>query len=741
MMYFPASLVNIITYLLNTKEIKPRLKLPWLIIGAESISMDTVKNFYRYYQGKIVNTYGPTECTINNTYFDITRDDNREVVSIGKPVANNRIYILDSNLQPVPIRIQGEICIAGDSLARGYINNREKTIRVFKENPYSKGMLYRTGDIGRWLEDGNIEIMGRLDDQIKIRGYRIEPAEIEKALSAHPLVKESVVVVRDDQTTAQQVKCSLCGITTKYPHVTINPQSVCNLCEFYQENKSHIDSYFKNLQQLEETIKVNNKHRQGQYDCLLLYAGGRGAAYALYRLVEMGFNVLAATYDNGYFGKVHLKNIKKITASLGVDHVVLTHHHSDQIMAESIKIAATVCRGCFHTSSSLAAEFAYKHHIPVVVGATLSRGQIIENKLLMFLQQGITDIKELEKEIDNLQRSAPGIDRTIFDYIGIEVVKNGTVHDTVKFLDFYRYCDISNQEMIAYLDNKNPYWKTYRNDAIYSTNCAIKQMGDFAHLEEKGYHYYGAAASWEKRLEHLTLKNLQQDLTCNITPKAFGNFLNRLGNREQWQETKVKTPDKYICAYYIVDPTGLSRGDNLTVNDIRDYLVKKVPGYMVPSYFVQLEKIPLTSNGKIDKNALPEPELKRSKTKATYIAPKTDMEMIVAGIWKEVLKVDMPGAADNFFDLGGNSLDIIMVGSKLKENLNLEIPVVTLFSYPTIRGLAGHLSEESISEPFLATNKNKNNNDRSSDSLQEKKNRLKQSRQKRQQNKVEAVNL
>jgi acyl carrier protein len=357
----------------------------------------------------------------------------------------------------------------------------------------------------------------------------------------------------------------------------------------------------------------------------------------------------------------------------------------------------------------------------------------------MFLQQGITDIKELEKEIDNLQRSAPGIDRTIFEYIGIEVVKNGTIHDTVKFLDFYRYCNVSNGEMIAYLDNKNPYWKTCRNDAIYSTNCTIKQMGDFVHLEEKGYHYYGGAASWEKRLEHLTLKNLEQDLSCKVSAKAFGNFLNRLGNREQWQKTKVKTPDKYICAYYIVDPTGLSRGDNLTVNDIRDYLVKKVPGYMVPSYFVQLEKIPLTSNGKIDKNALPLPELKRSKTKATYIAPKTDMEMIVAGIWKEVLKVDMPGAADNFFDLGGNSLDIIMVGSKLKENLNLEIPVVTLFSYPTIKGLAGHLGEDR--NRGLLPNNNRKSSSQTPDSLQEKKNRLKQSRQKRQQNKVEMVNL
>ncbi|MGD2087796.1 MAG: AMP-binding protein [Candidatus Aminicenantes bacterium] len=738
MMYCPATLINIMTYLLNTKAVKPCLKLPWLIIGAEPISMDTVKDFYRYYQGKIVNTYGPTEGTINNTYYDIPRDDNRAVVPIGKPIANNRIYILDRNLQPVPFRIPGEICIVGDSLARGYLNKPQLTAEkfclrrpggtLFRKNcppwnppqkllinrgssknchslphsPYSPYLpyspIYKTGDMGRWLEDGTIEIMGRVDDQIKIRGYRIEPGEIEKALLTHPLIRECLVLVRDSQTAAQQVKrCGLCGITTQYPQVTINSQGVCNICELYRQYKPNIHGYFRNPQQLEQTIKEINQHRQGRYDCLLLYAGGKGAAYALYRLVEMGFKVLAATYDHGYFGKAHLKNIRKITTSLGVDHVVLTHRHSDQILAESIKIAATVCRGCFHTSSSLAAEYAYKHHIPVVVGATLSRGQIIENKLLMFLQQGITDARELEKEVANLQRSAPAIDRSIFDYIDIAVVKNGVVHDAVKFLDFYRYCNISNGEMIAYLDKKDPYWKTRKNDAIYSTNCPIKQMGDFAHLEEKGYHYYGGATSWEKRLEHLTRQNLEKDLTCKVTPKAYRNFLKRIGRRQEWQDKPVKPPGKYICAYYVPDPTGIPpgrpRGDDVWVSDLRDYLVKKVPAYMIPSYFVQLERIPLTSNGKIDKNALPAPELKRSKAKATYIAPKTDIEKVIAEIWKEVLKVDMAGVHDNFFDLGGNSLDIIMVGSKLKEVIEREIPVVTLFTYPTVHSLACHIDQ------------------------------------------------
>jgi len=694
MMYCPATLVNIMTYLLNIRAEKSCLKLPWLIIGAEPISMEVVKDFYKYFSGRIVNTYGPTECTINNTYYDLDPRDERSIVPIGKPVANNKIYILDGNLQLLPLKIPGEICIAGDSVARGYIENREKTDLAFIPNPFGEDKLYKTGDIGRWLDDGNIEIMGRVDEQVKIRGYRIELGEIETLLAAHPLVSESIVVVKDNHRAGEEVQtCSICGITNHYPNVTIEPGGVCNICELYSRHKRYIREYFKSPLQLKETIKEANKYKQSQYDCLLLYAGGRGAAYALYQLVDMGFNVLAVTYDNGYFGKADIENIKKITASLGVEHVVLTHKHSDRIMGESIKIADTVCRGCFHASSSLAAEYAYKHNINVVVGATLSRGQIIENKLLMFLRQGITDEKELEKEIARMQRSAPEIDKTIFQHIDIDVVENGSVYKRVKFVDFYRYCDISNKEMIANLNHRDSFWKTRKDYAIYSTNCPIKQIGDFGHLQERGFHYYGGATSWEIRLGHLTLENLQQDLTCKVSKKGYESFLKRI--KLPGKQAK-ESGEKYLCAYFVLSKTGEQRED--IESALREHLAKELPAYMIPNYFEPLDKIPLTPNGKVDKKALPEPKRSRVRSSATYVEPKTNLEIAIAEAWKEVLDVDMVGTEDNFFDLGGNSLDIIMVGSKLKGALNRDIATVTLFTYPTIHSLAQHLGQEEISE-------------------------------------------
>ncbi|MCU0288097.1 MAG: AMP-binding protein, partial [Acidobacteria bacterium] len=190
MMYCPSPLLKIMTVLLNRMDEKPRLKLPWLIIGAESIAQEVIKNFYSYYEGKIVNTYGPTEGTINNTYYDIDRFDECPVVPIGKPVANNKIYILSTAMKPQPIKVAGEIHIAGDSVARGYIHNPEKTRAVFIDNPFGEGKLYKTGDVGRWLVDGNIEIMGRTDEQVKIRGYRIEPEEIRSVFLTHKAIKD-----------------------------------------------------------------------------------------------------------------------------------------------------------------------------------------------------------------------------------------------------------------------------------------------------------------------------------------------------------------------------------------------------------------------------------------------------------------------------------------------------------------------------------------------------------------------
>jgi len=151
---------------------------------------------------KLVNNYGPTENTVVTTSGDVSfMEQSDRKPTIGRPIANTQVYLLDKNLQPVPVGIPGEIYIGGAGLARGYLNPPDQTILAFIPNPFSNKpsrRLYKTGDLARYLLDGNIEFLGRVDDQVKIRGFRIELGEIEAVLGQHPAMQETVVMVRED---------------------------------------------------------------------------------------------------------------------------------------------------------------------------------------------------------------------------------------------------------------------------------------------------------------------------------------------------------------------------------------------------------------------------------------------------------------------------------------------------------------------------------------------------------------
>ena len=149
--------------------------------------------------GELWNLYGPTETTIWSTVEEIESVESG--VSIGRPIANTKVYILDPHLEPVPIGVAGELYIGGAGLARGYLGQPELTAEKFIPDPFGEvagGSLYRTGDLARYLADGRIEHLGREDHQVKVRGFRIELGEIESVLAEHPEVRESVVIARDD---------------------------------------------------------------------------------------------------------------------------------------------------------------------------------------------------------------------------------------------------------------------------------------------------------------------------------------------------------------------------------------------------------------------------------------------------------------------------------------------------------------------------------------------------------------
>ncbi|HAF13803.1 MAG TPA: non-ribosomal peptide synthetase [Blastocatellia bacterium] len=177
-----------------------------VISSGEALTFELQERFFARLKAKLHNLYGPTEASIDVTAWECQRGGGARTVPIGRPIANTQIYVLDEGLKPVPIGVAGELHIGGTGVGRGYLNRPDLTAEKFVPDPFAEGLrLYKTGDLARYLPDGNIEYLGRVDHQVKIRGFRIELGEIEAVLREHSFVRDVAVVARQGKLVAYVV--------------------------------------------------------------------------------------------------------------------------------------------------------------------------------------------------------------------------------------------------------------------------------------------------------------------------------------------------------------------------------------------------------------------------------------------------------------------------------------------------------------------------------------------------------
>jgi amino acid adenylation domain-containing protein len=194
-----------------------------IVSAGEVLNEETGK----YFQSKgirLINAYGPTETTVCASLSDDPIKENN-LITIGRPNPNQQIYLIDNSNNLCPVGVAGEICVAGIQIARGYLNQPELTLEKFIPNPFvdkSNSTLYKTGDLGKWLPDGNIEYLGRLDDQVKIRGYRIELGEIESVINQSELVEQAVVIAKNDKDKNKRLVAFI------IPKVNFNKEELMN---------------------------------------------------------------------------------------------------------------------------------------------------------------------------------------------------------------------------------------------------------------------------------------------------------------------------------------------------------------------------------------------------------------------------------------------------------------------------------------------------------------------------------
>jgi acyl-coenzyme A synthetase/AMP-(fatty) acid ligase/acyl carrier protein len=203
--------------------------LRWLLLTGEALPTQLCRQWFAHYPKiPMLNAYGPTECSDDVTHYPIESAPAPDVwnIPIGRPVANTQLYILDNQLQPVPIGVAGELYVGGTGVGRGYLNAPELTTKAFIPNPFGRDRLYKTGDKARYLPDGNIEFLGRIDFQVKIRGFRIELGEIEAVLSNYSQVREASVIAREEQAGNPYLAAYI---------VTSAPISTSDLREFLKQ--------------------------------------------------------------------------------------------------------------------------------------------------------------------------------------------------------------------------------------------------------------------------------------------------------------------------------------------------------------------------------------------------------------------------------------------------------------------------------------------------------------------------
>jgi amino acid adenylation domain-containing protein len=212
--------------LLASPEGASLLPRKYLVLGGEAASWELVREVQQAGKCAIINHYGPTEATVGCCTFSVAENDVSAwapaTVPIGRPIANDQVYILDQRMRPVPIGVPGELCIGGTGIAKGYLNQPQQTAERFVKDPFSKdanARIYRTGDLARFLPDGNVEFLGRIDQQVKIRGFRVEPAEIESVLKKHPAVQQVVIVPQADKSGDKRLVAYVVGSKMPSPNI------------------------------------------------------------------------------------------------------------------------------------------------------------------------------------------------------------------------------------------------------------------------------------------------------------------------------------------------------------------------------------------------------------------------------------------------------------------------------------------------------------------------------------------
>jgi amino acid adenylation domain-containing protein len=744
--------------------------LRWLILTGEALAPELCRQWLsRFPEVPLLNAYGPTECSDDITHHPVSQPPAPELVHtpIGRPIANIRLYILDKYLHLVPAGSAGELHAGGIGTGRGYLNDPKLTAEKFIPDSFSQeaGLrLYKTGDRARFLPEGNIEFLGRMDHQVKVRGFRIELGEIEDAINQHPAVEESAVMVREDSPGQERLVAYIVPnaqfeVENRQLEEGNNKQIAdwqVIFDEVYQQRAQSSLSPLINLRVWVNSYTGQPFPEEEIFACLddtvarilalkpeRVLELGCGTGLLLSRIAPLcveyygtdisqeavsalGEYLRASNLDGPGITLSHraadaLEGIPAASFDTVVINEVVQYfpgiHYLVRVLEGAVKMVRPGGRifvgdvrnllllQAFHTSVQLhhapaslslaelqqrvrkqmsqdkelavAPDFfiALKQHLPQISRVEIRlKGGRHRNELTKFRYDVILHVgspeqhtliaPELDWQAEGL--TAAAVTRLLKDnqpaFINLVRVPNARVLMELQTAELLSVVDAQ----VTTGELRNLVQESLAGNRGIDPEEFLAIQRELPYDVDLGWSNSGGPGCYDAQFRSRNAAGRNTALISGVSDHRI--------TREPW-------------SYYANNPLQRLFADNLT-SRLRSFLKEKLPQYMLPATFVPLESMPLTPNGKVDRRALPAPETARPELEVTFVSPRTHTEKVLASLWAEVLGLQQVGVNDNFFDLGGHSLLATQLVSRIRNSLDVELPVRVIFEASTVARLA-----------------------------------------------------
>ncbi|MFD2415742.1 amino acid adenylation domain-containing protein [Amycolatopsis pigmentata] len=722
-----------------------------MLVGGEALPAGLAARM-RERSAVVTNMFGPTETTIWSTTATVRADE--RTPPIGRPIANTQAHVLDGELRPVPIGVAGELYLAGDGLARGYLGQPELTAGRFVANPYGGPgtRMYRTGDVARWNSGGELEFVGRVDHQIKLRGFRVELGEIENVLSRHPDVAQSAVVAGDHQQLIAYVtpldRSQSADDESAVRQKVGDWQQVYDSAYEEEAKSGDFSESFSVWRSSYDDAPIPLSEMRAWRDTTVTRIRGLRPRRILEIGVGSGLLLSQLAPDSEAYWATDFSSIA-VTALEDIiagnpdlaDRVVLRAQPADCFDGLPAEFFDTIVINSvvqyFPNVDYLVSVLRQALSL-VIPGGAVFVGDVRNHRLLRCFRAAVEVSRHPDEDPAQWHRSVsqavrrekellidpeffPALGQVLPDAPAVEIgVKRGVPPNE---LSRYRYDVVLRRTNGS---GPEPVGETpeLRWGADVADLVALE-----ARLVASGATAVRVTGMPNARLvrELAALSAIDEQAPASPTAPVDPDALYELGSRngfstgvawslgaEDGSIDAVFTRDSSnaVGAIGIVyppvagnrplaghgnDPTRPYQADVLG-RSLRSYLRRWLPEYMVPAVVTVLDEMPLTTNGKIDRRALPAPTVAGS---AASRAPRSAQEEILCGLFAEVLELDSVGIDDGFFDLGGHSILAIRLASRIRLVFQREIPVWAIFEAGTVARLAATLDGADTGRPAL----------------------------------------